>query len=97
MVGVAFFLFVTTKIAHNCGSYTIDVLRESHYEIIFMIIFLTVTFIIIEVMEKLPHSLLLIRRSKLIIKTNIRNEVLLVSVLFLFNLYILTLCKLPAH
>ena len=32
MVGVAFFLFFPTAITHNGGSYTIDVIIDSHDE-----------------------------------------------------------------
>ena len=47
MVGVTFFLFVPTLSACDGGSYTIDVLREIHAEIIFMITCLTVRFFIL--------------------------------------------------
>ena len=63
MVGVEFILLVNTVTAHNDGSYTIAVLRESHAEIILMRSCLKIIFLFIEVMGKLPYSLLLIHWS----------------------------------
>ena len=63
VVGVAFVLFIPTAIAHNSRIYTIAMLREIHTEIIFIRSCLTVRFLIIEVMARLPDSLLLVRQS----------------------------------
>ena len=74
MVRVAFILFLTA-ISHNGGRQIIAVLRESHAERISMRSCLTVIFLFIEVMVKLPYSLLLMSQSQLIISLDIGNEV----------------------
>ena len=60
MVGVEFILFVPTVTAHDSGSCTISLLRESHSETILMISCLEIIFLFIEFMGKLYYSLLLI-------------------------------------
>ena len=63
IVGVAFFLFVPTAISHNGGRCTIDVLTESHAEIIFMRTCLMVRLLFIEVMVNLNYPIIFIRQS----------------------------------
>ena len=61
MAMVVCFLFVTNELSRDSGIYNIYVIKESHAEIIFMIIFLTIRYLFIEVMVKLTYSLLLIQ------------------------------------
>ena len=63
MVGEVFVLFVPTAISNNAGSYTIDVLIESHAERIFKRAFLSVSFLFIGVMVNLAYPLIFIHRS----------------------------------
>ena len=82
MVVVVFVLCAPTIIAYDGGSDNIDVIRESHAERIFMRTYLTLRFLFIEVVLNFPYPPLFICRIYLTISVNIRNEVLLVFLLF---------------
>ena len=62
VVGVASVLFVTTKSARDCGSYTIAVLRESHTKRSLINICLRFGHLVFQVMVKFLHPFLLIHR-----------------------------------
>ena len=86
MSGLVFFQLVPNASAPDGGRQNIFVIRESHSERNFMRIVLTSRLLIIEVMLKLPYSLLIKRKILIIVVLDIRNKVLLVSFLFYFQL-----------